>query len=213
MNFSRIKLAVVTPIVAFLVTACGGSDVVSRSYSELSSDAEQLGQRLEKIGQYNATTDDLENVTQTSELPTTGSASYSGVSEMRTGDSASQTNSDFPDVLSNLNLTADFASSTISGRMDNFQASTNNVQVSGSVDIINGAFVTVSGGEAGMTADLDGELAVTKAGVTDMVGVSGGAIGTFVGDTGEGLVGITSGDLTTSQGTSGFIGIWGAVRN
>lgn len=219
MNFTKIKIAAVTPLIAFAVTACGGSSSDGRSYSEMGTEARSLMERAAEVGALNENTGEFENLTMAADMQTSGSASYSGVSGLWVGDTMSEAednaffNEDTPDVLSNLRLTADFDAGEINGRMDNFQAATDDVSISGSVDVTNGTFVTGTGGEAGMVAELDGSLDVSEDGIDETIGITGDMAGTFLGDDGEVVTGISAGDMISDFGNGAFVGIWGADRD
>ncbi len=215
MKFSKVKLALITPLIAGTLSACGGGTDVA-SYDELNARSETLISRLEQTGEYNAETQEFENFTQTEELPTAGTASYSGTSGMWVGDNMAQAEAnantnETPDILSELNLQADFAASEISGSMTNFQAADPTIGISGAVNIENGVFVSDVQG-AGMRADLTGELKTTGGGPDATYAVNGETEGLFVGDNAEGIAGALSADLTSDVETGAVVGVWGALQ-
>ena len=196
MNFSTFKLALATPIIAVALSACGSSNGIA-DYEELGNKADAVIDRVKVVGGYNDTTDKYENVTTAEEMSQrSGSATYSGVAGLYVADSeeilAQRMNDDdrSPAVIAELNLTADFDSSSITGSMTNLQSGDEDMTVSGQIDLANG---TISGGD--LTADLTGTLETTGDGPDETLTLTGTTTGSFVGDNAEAAEGKIDGTL------------------
>lgn len=193
-NMPLVAVACVT-----LLSACGGSSTGVSSFEALSS----RGQAL--LSQYGSAP-----VTDVANMPTTGTATYRGVAAYSSDYSSPVNIAQYATTVSDIELTANFANSTISGRADNFQQRVDpNISMSGQVDVVNG---TISGNT--FSAALSGTINESGYGLTVPVNYSGSVNGEFVGSGAEAVRG-----TGTAVGDAGVYGqqtvytVWGAVRD
>ena len=204
MKFSKFKLALVTPVIAVTLSACGGSSSVP-GYEELGEKADAVIDRVEAVGEYNDVTGEFDNVTTEAEMEQrSGSATYTGIAGLWVNDTKEQLENaidadEDPDVIADLKLTADFDSSTISGAMTNLQAEDEDMTVSGQIDVTNGV---ITG--ADLAADLSGTVQTTGDGPDETLTFVGTTDGTFVGDSAEAAQGKIEGKLGDGEGS--FVG-------
>lgn len=176
----------ILPVVASLA-ACGSSGGGgSKSFNELAREGNALLSSFEDS-----------DPTPVASMPTTGKATYRGVAAY----------GDVPDpeylaenaeIVSEVELNANFASGNVGGKLDNFRLS-NNDRINGSVAVRNGR---ISGNE--LTADLAGNLSYD--GARDRV--DGAMAGFFVDDDADGVIGAMAGEI----GSDRFYSVFGAER-
>lgn len=218
MNYSKFKVAAVTPLIALTLSACGGGGGISgKAFDELQAEANTLMERVGEIGEYNAETDSFDNRTLKTAL--NGTATYAGNARMWVADGGADKaqarleSDETPDVLADLNLSADFEDEgSISGTITNFQAN-EGVTAEGSVDITNGTITADSDGFGVMAASFNGEITVTEDGETEVSTFGGSMDGRFLGDDGAGLVGGMQGTFSQESDGSFFAGEWIAARD
>lgn len=165
---------------ALFLAACDSSNDGS-SFNSMSSRGEALLARVE-----------TQSATPVGDMPTIGRATYEGVAGFSTSVS------DDVEVMSEASLTADFASSSISGELTNFRDWENNT-IAGKVDIEAG---TISGNQ--FTNNLSGSLNYNGRNEN----VSGVMDGGFVGANAGTAVGI----IDASVGSLPVVGVLGAER-
>lgn len=160
------------------------------SFSALSAEAMSLMEQSEDS-----------TATPVADMPTSGSASYSGVAGFAEGRNAG---TDDVVIMSELSMEADFASGEVTGEMGNFRDDENNA-LSGSMEIQNGE---ISGNE--LSGNVDGE--VTYGGTVGTVDLD--MRGEFSGEEGSLLGGSMSGPAYNQSGEDTYItGFFGAERD
>jgi hypothetical protein len=180
------------------LSACGGSGTSGGpSFSSLSSTGQSI------LSQYgSAPTTDVAN------MPQSGTATYRGVAAY-SGDSSDPAYlAAHAQTLSQLELNADFGTSSISGRAYNFKTIRPGASVNGQIDI-NG---TITGNT--INATLTGSTQESFESIQDYtVNYSGNVQGEFVGSGAEAIRGTGS-----AIGDAGILGsatiytLWGAER-
>ena len=181
-------------IAAMALTACGGgsSSSSNNSVDDLSESGIELIERLALLPE-----------TDTLDMPVSGTARYDGYAAYSSSTSDPVRIVSDPDTLSEVQLTANFGSSTISGSATNFQ-SYEGVDIDGALAITNGTIV-----DATLTADIGGTL--TEDGVN--VSYDGEIQGGFLGEDAEAIAGTGYADasvLGTFVGTG--YAVFGAER-
>jgi hypothetical protein len=132
--------------VLFALSACGGSSP-KLGFVELEDRGDALAERFENM-----------EITPLSDMPTTGSATYSGVAGYAPGDINTMTDEEVAalesELVSEMSLTASFVSGEVSGAFTNFSGRDKALgEVSGRIDILNGEVV-----DNMLVADLDGRI-------------------------------------------------------
>lgn len=194
-----ITIRTATILVVFgTLSACGGGNDDNgnsrRGFTEQRSDGLALINTLGNTA-----------ITSSADMPVTGTATYNGtagfaVDATSRGLTQQNLTAEDLDTLADLELNADFANSSVSGKIDNF----NDFQLGkldGSASIDNG---TITGST--ISADVSGSVRVE--GSDEML--AGTLDGAFVGAGADGVAGTVEGDLTTSD--SDFIGVFGARK-
>jgi hypothetical protein len=210
MKFSTFKIALVAPVIAVTLSACGGGTSGISGFEDLGNKADGITKRVNDIGEYDAESDTFKNKTEVGEMPTQGTAAYAGVAGLWLNDDQQKGEDDraiggTPEVAAEISLTADFETSEISGSLTNFQASKEDDTLNGTVDISGGS---ISGGN--LNANLSGTLGGNVDGQDEEHTFTGAMTGTFLGDNAEAAVGYIDGSL--SDGT--FVaGEWEAVQD
>ena len=173
MNSSKLKLSILSPLVALSLGACvdqddfddfgGGSANYGDQFSE--------GERLELVAR-NA------EPTPSDQMPTSGTAQYQGIAQFGDNQGDIQ-NPNGPRFNSKMTLTADFGNETVGGRLYDFEASERMEasDVSGELAITDGTIQSVNG-DAGFSAKVGGTLS----GAGESFTVSGTAEGGFGDD-------------------------------
>lgn len=190
------------------LAACGGS-----STGGSGSSFEQLSTRgLDLISQY-----DNASATAPSSMPT-GSATYRGVAAYSSSTSDPNQIIQTARTVSEIELAADFDSSTINGRAHNFKVSDPalpGITMGGEIQISNGE---INGNQ--LTANASGTLTERFQNVAIPVSYGGTLTGSFVGDSAEAIVGsgtaVGTADMRPFGGPENFSQtvniIWGAER-
>jgi hypothetical protein len=165
---------------SILLAACvsGGKDA---SYDEMYSRGKSLVSKFES-----------EDPTPVGAMPTTGTATYSGVAGF-----GAET-SEQVEVMSQASLAANFATSSISGNLTNFRDYENN-SIPGSVAIQN---TSINGNQ--FTAPMNGSLTVNGA----PSAVNGTMVGAFGGANANSIAGIIEGTVGSQQ----MYGLLGAEK-
>lgn len=208
-HMTKTKLNALLATTAVLaLAACGGS-----STSGSGSSFEQLSTRgLDLITQYGSA-----NLTPVGSMPT-GSATYNGVAAYSTQTSNPSQIIQMARTVSQVQITANFDNSTISGKAHNFQVSQAGLPVtgmSGELLITNGAI-----NQNQLTANIAGTLTETGPGFAIPVSYNGTISGDFIGNNADAIVGsgtaVGTADLSPLGGSSNFTetvyAIWGAER-
>lgn len=195
----KIDMPIVAVACVTLLSACGGASTGGSSFEALSS----RGQAL--LSQYGTAP-----VTNVANMPTTDNATYRGVAAYSSDYSSPIDIAQYATTVSDVELTANFANSTITGHVDNFQQRVDpNISMSGRVDVVNG---TISGNT--FNAGLSGTVTESGYGLTIPVNYTGSVNGEFVGSGAESVRG-----TGTAVGDAGIYGqqtvytLWGAVRD
>ncbi len=161
------------------------------SYDDLTSEAEALGERAEDM-----------YLTDPSDLPTSGSASYEGVIGFATlGDSGAP-----EDFAGELSLNVDFDDSELSGQASNF-VTAGEEQLEGSLSITNGELDRDTDPEIEPTYTFDMNGTLSDASDDDFQVDAEGA-GAFLGDSGEATFGVVAGGISSEDGTSYIEGVF-----
>ncbi|MFD1882809.1 transferrin-binding protein-like solute binding protein [Paracoccus pacificus] len=155
-----------TSILAIMVitglSACGGSsgggssNTPSRSFAELRSDADRLDRKLGSMKE-----------TQARNMPTSGTATYKGIGAV----ALENANGSETEGIGEARLSANFANSTVAGRISQIKGDPRKANISGNIDL-NGRIIgpKVGGRTTGQLV-VNGESFTTN---TDMVGSFGG---------------------------------------
>ncbi len=178
------KLKIILSPVAFaVVSACGGSsdnsDASLASFEDLRDQTDTLYTELETA-----------DITDYADLPTSGSATYEGSLLLAIA------TDEVDGALGVLEMTADFADSTISGNASNF-FNPDQERVAGSVNFTNGEILEDSGG-AFFTTDVSGSVTIAGGSME----IDGESFGYFAGNDGELLTGLVTGSATDTSGDS-----------
>jgi hypothetical protein len=180
------------------LSACGGSGTSGGpSFSSLSSTGQSI---LSQYGSAPAT--DVAN------MPTSGTATYSGVAAYSTDSGDPAYLALYAQTLSQLELNADFGTSTISGRAYNFKTIRPGASIDGQINV-NG---TISGNT--FNADVSGSTRESVDAIQNyQVNYTGNVQGEFVGSGADAVRGTGS-----AIGDAGILGsatvytLWGAQR-
>lgn len=168
-------------LAAILLVACGGdSGERVQGYKTLRQDYLNI---VEAVG--------LEQPIEPSTLPVSGSAIYAGSLFIGTPNG--------PDILGDLDLTANFANATISGRATEFRDNERGVY-DGRLDITGGDIDRTANLTEVYTfiADLDGRI--TEQDTGDFYNVDAFLVGDFFGPDQRYVFGIARGDVTSNVG-------------
>lgn len=167
-------------LVALLLSGCGGSSSGPGSYEELLDTNQALSERLDP--------DKLTDV-----MPTVGTATYSGATAFATGEGRTAAYILYnADLVSDLELLADFEANKITGSMTGFK-SRDGRPVTGTVDLTNGG---IAGNQ--LAAELSGTLLIDGTPVNF-------ADGTMTGGFFEPDAGIVGGGLAAAGYTGVFV--------
>ena len=172
------------------------------SFSELSTLAKTLFDEQDPIAS-----------TPVASIPVSGTATYSGAAAYKSTDDVDGS-LEYPDYqraildnpawVSEVKLTADFASDTVAGKFSNFQSA-----VSGPLDgAINFDNARILRDSADGFAVFDGPVS----GSVDSAGVVGSIFGEFVGDSAEYILGGIDLDGPTGLGATGVNGVFTAKQ-
>lgn len=175
---------------ALFLSACGGSGTSGGpSFNTLSSSGNRL------IDQYGTAAE-----TDVANMPTSGSATYKGVAAYSSDYSDAASILEYAGTLSELELTADFANSSISGRSYNFKNLDATTTVEGQIN--------VSGAITGNTfnATVSGNTEESYLNQSANVSYDGTASGEFVGTDAEAIRG--TGSVTGDAGIYGTYPVW-----
>lgn len=193
----RFKAISISLCLVSSISACGGSSTSGGpSFETLSTSGSAL---LEQYG--NAAPTGVDN------MPITGTATYRGVAAYSSDSSDPVYIAQYADTLSELELNANFGTSTISGRAYNFKTNVPGVSIDGQVNV-NG---TISGNT--FDADLSGSTVESNEAITANLNYTGTAQGEFVGTDAQAVRG-----TGTATGDAGILGsytvymLWGAER-
>lgn len=170
-------------LIAGLLGACTGSGGDSSGgYEQQARSARELAQRVGALEQ-----------TPVERMPTTGSASYRGHAAVWADDATD------PSAIADLNLQANFADATLTGRLDNWQSREDGA-LRGTVNLRDGY---IHQNELG--ADLVGTVRIEG----QDTAVDGTMWGTFAGADAQ----AAAGELAVIVGGEDYVtGIWGAER-
>lgn len=178
--------------IALSVGACGGGGTgVSdqASFETLNVSAQGLLERHKSL-----------SVTDIANMPDSGIATYRGVAAYSSEYSDIDRIIKYAGTLSDLELSADFARSTLSGRVFNFKNFDATTTVNGHLEV-NG---TISGNS--FSASIAGETLEIYHGDSVTVSYSGNVSGDFIDSNAESLRG--SGSLTGDAGSQGTDNVW-----
>ena len=184
------------------LSACGGSST-SSSGSLTNASFETLAQSGRSlIAEYGSA-----SPTDVANMPTSGAATYRGVAAYSASFSNPVDIVAYAETVSALEVTADFASSTVSGQATNFQYFDPSVDLNGQINL-NG---TITGNR--FNASLSGSITESAGGITATGNYTGSASGDFVGASAEGLrgTGVATGDYGLF-GTESVYTVFGAER-
>ena len=198
------KLMALTPLLA--LAACGGGSTGGSSFEQLSTKG------LNLVSEYGSAP-----VTQVSSMPT-GTATYRGVAAFSSETSNPNQIIQTARTVSEIEITADFSASTLSGRAYNFKVSEPtlpDITMSGEVAITNGVI-----SQNQLTADISGTLVERASNIILPVTYNGTVTGNFVGDNAEAAIGtgsaVGSADLSPYGGSANFTQttniVWGTEK-
>ena len=147
--------------------------------------------------------------TATASMPTTGSATYSGGTEMRFFSAAGESYV----LIGDTSVSVDFSGGTLSGTMAGFRGGVAPVgaaypvtaaDYSGSIGISNGTIGATR--PSGIAASFDGSLT----GAGNLITANGGLLGDFKGSPVQGIVGVGAGVVTLNGGatTGAILNLW-----
>ena len=172
-------------LVTLLVAACQGTD--NRAFNQLGQEGTEFLEGVSGLP-----------VTSASAVPTSGSVSYQGVAGF-VYDEPVVVGSTYYDLLADVQITASFASNTVTGSISQFNSPEG--AVSGTVPVTDGV---ISGGFVAANATgtiVDGGTVVALD--LDMAGV-------FRGDQAQAITGSANGSYTPEGGATGQIfGVFG----
>jgi hypothetical protein len=151
--------------------------------------------------------------TRQEDLPTTGSASFSGFAAYAEGDDVgaiSEIEYATADLVSEVDMNADFAAGTVDGSLTNFQSNNANYEgVQGRVNITNGVFADYDPDYATFGSDLEGEITSSgRSGVVD-----GLMSGIFVGNDVGAASGALDLEIINGEAPTRLLGTFIAARN
>jgi hypothetical protein len=143
----------------------------------------------------------LEDLPETAEMPTTGSVEYRGVAAFTYDAPLSDANPGV-DLFADMTMTADFDTNSIEGTIDSFNSPNGNV--SGTVDVTDGAIVSniMQANGSGTIVDGDTSTALTL----DLTGQ-------FRDEDGSVVTGVISGEYTEGETVGDVFGTFGVDSN
>jgi hypothetical protein len=189
--------AVIFSLLPLTLAACGSSSSTDptvppvtppptrASFSELSTLASKLFDEQDPLP-----------VTPVANMPVSGTATYSGAAAYKSSADVDDTLNypdyqrailDNPAWVSDVKLTANFASDTVAGKFSNFQSAVSG-PLGGEINFDNAGIRRDGSGDY---ADFEGPVS----GIVDSVGVVGSVFGEFVGDSAEYILGRIDADL------------------
>jgi hypothetical protein len=213
---STIGRAVVVSLLPLTLAACGSSSSTGptvppvtppptrASFSELATLASTLFEQQDPL-----------SLTPVASVPLSGTATYSGAAAYKSAGDVDGSLGypdyqrailDNPAWVSDVKLTADFASDTVAGKFSNFQSAVSG-PLNGEINFDNAGILRDSVGDF---AEFDGPVS----GRVDSVGVVGSVFGEFVGDSAEYILGRIDVDLdgTNSLGATSVNGVFTAKQ-
>lgn len=171
----KAKFAAISVLFAIGLSACSSSDSDDDrrpSYDDLATRGESLISNVVEM-----------DITPLENMPVTGTASYEGVAAF------SYDRSEEADVLSELQLEANFANSEVGGRFHNFVDATQG-NIDGQLDISNGRIIENHfEAEAAGRLTLDGESSDVELSLE----------GDFGGDSADAVIGFADGGATNGE--------------
>jgi hypothetical protein len=202
-----IDRAVVVSLLPLTLAACGSSDTpppTRASFSELSTLASTLFEQQDPL-----------SLTPSASVPLSGTATYSGAAAYKSAENVDDTLGypeyqrailDNPEWVSDVKLTADFASDTVAGKFSNFQSAVSG-PLNGEVNVDNVGIYNVVD-EFDDFVEFEGPVS----GNVDSAGVVGSIYGQFVGDSAEYILGRIDFEGETSLGATGVNGVFTAKQ-
>jgi len=153
MNSSKLKLAILTPLVGLSLGACVDLDDFSDQDGASGNYGDQFaeGERLELVAHSAIPT-------QSDQMPTSGTAQYQGIAQF--GDNKGEIqHPEGPAFNSKMTLTADFGNDTVGGRLYDFETNKRmgSSGISGELAITDGT-IQSNAGNAGFSANVGGTL-------------------------------------------------------
>jgi hypothetical protein len=206
--------AIIFSLLPLTLAACGSSSSTDptvppvappptrASFSELSTLASKLFDEQDPLP-----------VTPVANMPVSGTATYSGAAAYKSSADVDDT-LDYPDYqraildnptwVSDVKMTANFASDTVAGKFSNFQSA-----VSGPLNgEINFGYIDILTDSSSGFSDFEG----TALGRVDSVAVVGSVFGEFVGDSAEFILGRIEFEGETNPGATGVNGVFTAKQ-
>ncbi len=177
-------------VAAGVMAGCSDTSFDSQaSYDDLVDEFDDIAERGEDL-----------DYTDPASLPTSGGATYEGVMGLDTYNSASDLEGVPEEILGEMTLNADFASSSVSGEVDDF-VTPDDDRVDGSLDISNGVIDRTVDVDLFYTYgfDLNGTL-TTEEGTDFDVDAEGA--GDFFGSGHQQAGGIVEGVISSDSGTA-----------
>ena len=180
-----------------ILSGCGGGGSGGATFESISTQGQSL------LATYGTAP-----VTDVANMPSSGTATYSGTAAYSLDYSTAAGIAQNATSVSDVSLVADFASSTMSGSATNFKAYDPNISLDGKINV-NGV---ITGNE--FLAGVTGTVTETGYGLKIPVGYSGTVAGEFVGNNADAIrglgtatadLGIYGSDLTVNV-------LWGAER-
>lgn len=223
MKLTTIKLAASAPLLAIMLSACGGTDFSNQAFEDVNATSKALTERLEEVGGYDG--EAYANRTQFADMQGTGQASYTGLAEMWINDDKSEldqqmADNETPDIIADLKLNADFTNNAVTGTLSNWvinQDPEYPMTATGEVTLANGEISGDVDDNANMSADLGGEIATTGDGPDETLTFAGNISGKFLGDAAEGAAGELSGTFSNPEDDESIpthmSGTWGAEKD
>jgi hypothetical protein len=206
--------AVLFSLLPLTLAACGSSSSTDptvppvtppptrASFSELSTLASTLFEQQDPL-----------SLTPVASIPLSGTATYSGAAAYKSTDDVDDS-LEYPDYqraildnpawVSEVKLTADFASDKVAGKFSNFQSAVSG-PLDGAINFDNAGILRDSAGDF---AQFDGRVS----GSVDSVGVVGSVFGEFVGDSAEYILGRIDLEGPTGLGATGVNGVFTAKQ-